>query len=71
MAYREEHLETKSNQCASLWCEWFALFENIETKHSEATTEARKKWCQCVTEFGQMVSEEVKTNPRYSSMRKL
>ena len=28
--------------------------------------EARKKWCNCVTEFGKMVSEEVKTNPRYN-----
>jgi|TARA_R100000005_G_C4924609_1_gene156339 hypothetical protein len=28
--------------------------------------EARKKWCNCVTEFGEMVSEEVKTNPRYN-----
>jgi hypothetical protein len=71
LAYREEHLETKSNQCASLWCEWFALFENIETKHTKATIEARKKWCECVTEFGKMVSEEVKTNPRYRSMRKI
>ena len=31
--------------------------------------EARKKWCNCVTEFGEMVSEEVKTNPRYNNMR--
>ena len=28
--------------------------------------EARKKWCNCVTEFGKMVSEEVKTNPCYN-----
>ena len=28
--------------------------------------EARKKWCNCVTEFGKMISEEVKTNPRYN-----
>ena len=28
--------------------------------------EARKKWCNCVTEFGEMVSVEVKTNPRYN-----
>ena len=28
--------------------------------------EARKKWCNCVAELGEMVSEEVKTNPRYN-----
>ena len=31
--------------------------------------EARKKWCNCVTEFGEMVSEEVKTNPRYNTFQ--
>ena len=31
--------------------------------------EARKKWCNCVTEFGDMVSQEVKTNPRYNKLR--
>tara|TARA_X000000950_G_scaffold48606_1_gene56590 strand:+ start:2369 stop:2524 length:156 start_codon:yes stop_codon:yes gene_type:complete len=28
--------------------------------------EARKKWCNCVTEFGKILSEEVKTNPCYN-----
>jgi micrococcal nuclease len=36
---------------------------------TEGYAEARKKWCNCVTEFGEMVSEEVKTNPRYNNMR--
>ena len=31
--------------------------------------EARQKWCQCVTEFGKLVSQEVKTNPRYNKLR--
>ena len=31
--------------------------------------EARKKWCNCVTEFGEMVSQEVKTNPRYNKLQ--
>jgi len=33
--------------------------------------DARKKWGKCVTEFGKMVSQEVKTNPRYNSMREI
>ena len=35
-------------------------------KKDLSAPEARKKWCNCVTEFGEMVSEEVKTNPRYN-----
>ena len=30
--------------------------------------EARKKWCKCCDEFGEMVSQEVKTNPRYNKL---
>ena len=29
-----------------------------------------KKWGQCVTEFGEMVSEEVRTNTRYHVIQK-
>ena len=29
----------------------------------------RQEWCNCVTEFGEMVSQEVKTNPRYNNIR--
>ena len=38
-------------------------------KKALGAPEARNKWCNCVTEFGEMVSEEVKTNPRYNNMR--
>ena len=31
--------------------------------------ELRKKWCKCCDEFGTMVTEEVKTNPRYMGIR--
>ena len=31
--------------------------------------EARTKWCQCCDEFGEMVSQEAKTNPRYNKLR--
>ena len=33
--------------------------------------DARAEWGQCVIEFGEMVSHEVKTNPRYDSIRKI
>jgi len=37
----------------------------LKIKYEEKAKELRKKWGNCVTEFGEMVSEEVKTNPRY------
>tara|TARA_B100001939_G_scaffold20028_1_gene16448 strand:- start:69 stop:275 length:207 start_codon:yes stop_codon:yes gene_type:complete len=67
--YREPHLQIKSDQCAILWREWFNYKYGL--KDEEKAKELRKKWCNCVTEFGEMVSEEVKTNPRYTSVRKL
>ena len=33
--------------------------------------DARAKWGQCVMEFGEMISQEVKTNPRYNSIREI
>lgn len=67
--YREPHLQHKSDECARLWREWFSLFENIETKRTAECKELRKKWCTCCFEFGEMISEEVKTNPRYKNMK--
>ena len=61
--YREPHLQKKSDECAVIWREWFN--EEFENKNEEKAKELRKKWSRCVTEFGEMVSEEVKTNPRY------
>ncbi len=66
MSYRESHLQRKSDECAELWREWFSFFNDIEKRNLQKTKELRKKWCNCVTEFGEMVSEEVKTNPRYN-----
>jgi hypothetical protein len=37
---------------------------------SKEAKEARKKWGQCVTEFGEMISEELKTNTRYHGIQK-
>ena len=67
--YREPHLQKKSDECRDIWHEWFRA--EYEDKDGQRASEIRKKWGKCVTEFGKMVSEEVKTNPRYISMRKI
>ena len=40
-------------------------------KKAIGAPDARAKWGKCVIEFGKMVSQEVKTNPRYTSIRKI
>ena len=62
--YREPHLNKKSDECAALWREWFKLLSNKDP----VAKERRKEWCQCADELGQMISEEVKTNPRYKDV---
>ena len=42
---------------------------SLEAKKALGAPEARKKWCQCCDEFGEMVSQEVKTNPRYNKLQ--
>ena len=42
---------------------------SLEAKKALGAPEARQKWCQCCTEFGEMVSQEVKTNPRYNKLQ--
>ena len=37
-------------------------------KKAIGAPDARAEWSQCVTEFGEMISEEVKTNPRYKQL---
>ena len=66
--YREPHLQKKSDECARIWHKWFD--QKYEIKDEEKAKELRKKWSQCVTEFGKMVSEEVRTNPRYNGIQK-
>ena len=66
--YKEPHLNVKSEECAKIWHEWFFLFDNPDTKFTPECKELRKKWCNCCTEFGEMVSHEVKTNPRYKGI---
>jgi len=65
--YREPHLQRKSEECSDLWWAWKELW-NLDM-HSEQTKEARKKWSECVSEFHEMLSQEVKTNPRYHGIR--
>ena len=66
--YREPHLQKKSDECARIWYEWFD--QKYEIKDEEKAKKLRKEWSQCVTEFGKMVSEEVRTNPRYKDIQK-
>ena len=65
--YREPYLQRKSDECRDLWLVWKELWD--VDKYGEETQDARKKWCKCVTEFGKMISHEVKTNPRYKDLQ--
>ena len=65
--YREPHLQKKSDECAALWYTWFELYCNKDQKAKEL----RKEWCKCADELGEMVNQEVKTNPRYRDVRKI
>ena len=44
---------------------------NSVAKKALGAPDAREKWSKCVTEFGEMVSQEVKTNPRYKDIREI
>jgi len=65
--YREPHLQRKSEECSDLWWAWKELW-NLDI-HGEETKEARKKWSKCCSEMSAMISQEVKTNPRYHGIR--
>jgi len=66
--YREPHLQCKSDECRDLWIWWKELWDR--DKNSREAKDARQKWCNCVTEFGEMVSEELKTNTKYHGIQK-
>ena len=40
-------------------------------KKAIGAPDARAEWGQCVMEFDEMISQEVKTNSRYTSIRKI
>ena len=65
--YREPHLQRKSDECRDLWLVWKELWD--ADKLSKESKDARKRWSKCVTEHGKMISEEVKTNPRYKDLQ--
>jgi len=69
LSYREPHLQKKSDECAELWREWFYFFDNPETRNTPECKKAREKWSKCVEEFGDQISQEVKTNPRYINLK--
>lgn len=64
--YREPHLQIKSDECRDIWHKWFKV--KYEDKNEEKAKEIRKKWSKCVDEHSKMISEEVKTNPRYKGI---
>jgi len=41
----------------------------LVAKKALGAPEARRAWCDCCQEFGIMVSEEVRTNPRYKNIK--
>ena len=61
--YREPHLNKKSKECTDIWYEWYET--KYVLKDKEKAKKLREAWCQCAGELGEMVSQEVKTNPRY------
>jgi hypothetical protein len=64
--YREPHLQKKSNKCAKIWHEWYDV--KYVLKDKEKAKDLRKQWCDCASELGRLVSDEVKTNPRYNDI---
>ena len=42
---------------------------NLYGEKALGAPDARKDWCQCAHELGEMVSQEAKTNPRYNQLK--
>ena len=64
--YKEPHLQRKSDECAEMWREWFYVKYTVKDK--EKAKLLRQTWCQCCTEFSEMISQELKINPRYKNV---
>ena len=67
MTYQEPHLQKKSNECAKLWYEWFD--KKYKENNKKEAKLWRKLWCDCCDELSEMISQEVKTNPRYANKK--
>jgi len=63
--YREPHLQKKSDECAALWHIWFELKQG----NDPLARIARKAWCKCADELGEMISQELKINDRYKNTK--
>ena len=49
-------------------CQSLEGVESFEGKKALGAPDARKQWCDCVSEFGEMISKEVRENPRYNEL---
>lgn len=67
--YRESHLQKKSDECAAIWYKWYDA--KFKDKDEEKAKKLRKTWSNCATNLGEMVSQEAKTNSRYTSIREI
>ena len=65
--YLEPHLQKKSDECAKIWREWFEMFSDKEKRNLPECKELREKWFKCCNEFEKIISQELKTNPRYKN----
>ena len=71
--YREPHLNQKSNECATLWKEWYEWRYNRseDPLAPSVAKELRSKWCDCCNEMGKMVQETLRTDPHYKGWEKM
>ena len=50
-------------------CQTVARMVQPVPKKALGAPDVRKQWCQCCDELSEMISQEVKTNPRYNKLR--
>jgi len=62
--YKEPHLQKKSDECTVLWYMW----KELKDARDPHASEVRKIWSKCASELGDMISQEVKTNPKYKNL---
>ncbi len=68
--YKENILNEKNSECVRLWNEWHDLFLDPDKRFTEECNLLRKRWCNCCDEMGDLLSLEVKTNPKYDEVRR-
>jgi hypothetical protein len=44
------------------------MWKELKDARDPYASEVRKIWCKCCDEFGEMISQEVKTNPKYKNL---